>query len=565
MASVHKLFETAIHEEQAGDLAAAAGRYREVLRRRPRHRKALVNLAGVLKAQGQAEQSVACYRKALPLHPRCARTRTNLAAALHDLGRLEEAAAWCREALFLEPDYAPAHNNLGVALATLGRPEEAARSFRRAVGLAPRFPQAHNNLGNALIADGAFEEAVESFRRALHLRPDYADAHDNLGAALQALGRFEDAALSHRRALARQPVRVSAHSNLGNAFRALGAFDEAMASYERALQLNPHFADAHWNRALAELMQGDFEHGWAGYEWRFRAGGARVPPCPQPRWNGGPLEGRTVLVQSEQGVGDEIMFASCLPDLTLLAGRSIVTADPRLVPLFRRSFPEATVLARPEEDGALSEQAGAVDLWVPAGSLPRFLRPSLASFPERMAYLVPDPVEKRRWQDRLAALGSGLKIGLSWRGGKPGKDRRLRSTSLVRWASLVARRGATFLSLQYDLGAGELESLSAAAGVSVAPLDGLDPRANLDGLAAAMAALDLVIAVDSATVHLAGALGVPVWTLLPFAADWRWMTKREDSPWYPTMKLFRQPRPGDWDPVFGAVGRDLERRIGKSD
>jgi hypothetical protein len=309
-------------------------------------------------------------------------------------------------------------------------------------------------------------------------------------------------------------------------------------------------------------MRGDFARGWPEYEWRLKQKKRRRHHFPFPWWNGESLAGKTLLVYAEQGIGDEIFFASCLPEIIARAGHCIVECEPRLAPLFARSFPQATIHGGDRQAG-LGWLTGlpAVDLQVAAGSVLQHLRPDAGSFPSRGAFLSADAQAVAGWRGRLAALGDGLKVGISWRGGRLARQRRERSTRLQQWAALLALPRAHFVNLQYgDCGA-ELDEVRARSGVAIHAWDAPDPLVDMDGFAALVSALDLVISVDNSTVHLAGALGVPTWLLLPQVPEWRWFSGRADSPWYPCVRIFRQPVLGDWDGVMSEAARELRMRL----
>lgn len=453
---------------------------------------------------------------------------------------------------------------LGALQVAQERWEEAEATLRRLLALEPQSAPARNNLGGVLVRTSRFAEAEALFRSVLAERPDFAAAHDNLGAALQAFGRFAEAEEHHRRALSLSPESPAAWSNLGNALRGQERFDEALAAYSDALVRKPGFPLAEWNRALALLLRGDFEQGWRAYHWRVRAGTSRFPRLPWPLWDGKAPRNRRILVYGEQGIGDEIMFASCLPDLAAAGARPLLVCEPRLAPLFARSL--SAVEVHGTRRGADSDVAGieAPDAWLPLGTLPLYFRCRAEDFPSRRAYLAADAESVRSWRARLAALGPGLKVGIAWRGGREGMERLRRSIALTLWSPLGRIADVRLVSLQYGADAGEFDAARRDVGLTVAAFAGLDPLVELDGQAALIAALDLVIAVDSAVVHLAGALGASVWTLLPIPPDWRWMCGRADSPWYPAMRLYRQTSPGDWASVLAHVARDLESLAARS-
>jgi len=469
-------------------------------------------------------------------------------------GRPQETAAGGIEA-------ARSWHGQGLAAIAQGRLDEAEAWLRKAYASAPQDPAIAANLGALLLQSGQFAEAAATLRAALRLKPDSISAHDNLGGALQALGDFAQAEAEHRAALALDPGHAAAWCNLGNALRAQARLEEAIACYARALALKPRWPHAEWNRALAYLLEGDLARGWASYAWRIAAGKVRFPTLPLPLWDGGAPEGRRVLIYGEQGVGDEIMFASCLPDLSAAGAVPVVVCEPRLAPLFARSFPAAEVSGTRRE-GAASETPPPAECWLPAGSLPRLFRGSRDAFPRTPGYLRAEDAATQEFRARLGAAAAGrLAVGIAWRGGREGMERRRRSTTLADWQPLVRIPGVRFVDLQYGDRAHERAESAAAGGLVPEPIDGVDPLSDLDRYAALIAALDLVVAVDSAVVHLAGALGKPVWTLVPIPPDWRWMAQGTESPWYPTARLYRQERPGEWSGVFRRVAADLARLV----
>lgn len=413
---------------------------------------------------------------------------------------------------------------------------------------------AWNNLGSAYTSLEKHEEAIACYESALQIDAANAKAHFNLGNVYKDLGQSTEASACYRRALYVDPGLTEAHINLGVVLQQMGRLEDALASHDRAVEQRPDDAEAHFHRAGTLLLKGDYARGWDEYEWRWRYD-LTPRKFAAPAWHGEDLARETLLVHGEQGVGDEIFFASCIPDVLALSRHCLIECDPRLVPLFARSFPLAEVVARPLSNEDV-ELAG-VTVQTPAGSLPRFVRRTSADFPKRLRYLAACPKKRRDWSGRLAELGHGLKVGISWRGGGKATQLRRRSTALAEWQSVFAVPGVKFVDLQYGTTPAELVE---AAGLLDAPLqhwDDLDPLKDLDGFAALVAELDLVISVDNATVHMAGALGVPVWNLLPFAPTWRWQLGRNETAWYPSMRLLRQSKLGDWGPVFEEVTSHL--------
>jgi len=505
------------------------------------------------RALGRLDDAVACYQQALALQPNFAEAHNNLGLACRQLGRQREATACFEQAVRCQPDFAGTHNNLGVAYQDEGRLDEAADCFRHAVRLLPQFAEAYVNLGGVLQKQGKLDEAVASFQQAVFGRPDYALAHSDLGVALYRLGRMKEALSSFQHALRFNPSFPDAHTNLGGVLLAQGKPEEALACFQQALWHRPDFAEAHRARAYVWLQAGDFERGWPEYEWRCRCPGFAMPPltCPRPAWDGSPLEGRTILLRAEQGLGDTLQFIRYVPLVAQRGGRVIVEAHARLVPLLRTCSGVDQVIAREEDPPPFDVHALLL-------SLPGLLGTTLAAVPADVPYLAVDPALVARWRQELDVV-PGFKVGIVWQGNPMLQLDRLRSVPLTAFAPLAGVEGVNLVSLQVGPGCEQVAALGGR--FPVADLaSGFDP-AGIGDAAAVVQNLDLVITVDTSVAHLAGALSVPVWLALPFAADWRWLVGREDSPWYPTMRLFRQARPGAWGEVFERLAREMRNLL----
>jgi len=450
--------------------------------------------------------------------------------------------------LRLRPGFAEASNNLGLLLVDSGQPGEAIRHIERAIAAREDFAEAHNNLGMALEAAGRVDQAIASLRRALALRPGYAEAHNNLGNALKAAGRFDEAVASYRAALDLRGGYAEAWNNLGLALQDQRRIEDALDSFRRAQAARPGFAEAHWNEALALLLKGDFGAGWPLYEWRWQALGSRrlVRDFAEPRWLGdAPLEGRTLLVHYEQGFGDTLQMLRYVPLLESRGARVVVEVPPSLASL-AASLPGSPLIVA--EGAALPP----FDLQCPLMSLPMAFGTTLATVPARVPYLHAPDAARARWRDRLGAA-SRARIGLAWAGSAGHTSAmRLRTLPLERLLPLL-EAGAEFVSLQKDYPAGERERLLADGRIC----DFSGEIADFADTAALIEQCDLVISVDTAVAHLAGAMAKPVWVLLPAVPDYRWMLDREDSPWYPTMRLFRQGSFGDWVSVLDRLVAEL--------
>jgi tetratricopeptide (TPR) repeat protein len=602
-AAYHSNLGTAL--QASGRMDEAAVSYRNALALKPQMAEAHLNLGALLQTLGKIDEAEARFRQALAIKPDLAEAYVNLGNILLEQGKmqqgnLDEAAACQEKALALKPDSVEAQFNLGNVRQAQGNHEEAVRNYERALALNPNFAEVHSNLGNTLLAQNKLDEAVASYERALALKPEYADACYNLGNARQAQDKLDEAITCYRRALTLKPHLAEAHYNLGNTLHTLERLEEALVSFESALQLRPDYAEAHYNlgctlqdlgkleqalasmakaleiqpeypqarfaHALTQLQLGDFSAGWLNYETRWDSADHHTPrrAYPQPLWKGEKLEAGRLLLWGEQGVGDEIMFAGLIPDALRIGNRIVLDCEPRLQPLFARSFPEIEVISSKESgqpSTAASRHAVPSDFTVhlPTGSLPLLFRRSEDAFAKGTSpYLRPDPIEQTRFR---SAYGEKSRlIGLAWSTTNP-KSGRKRSVDLARLAPLFAQENLRWVSLQY----GDFDTLTKQAAVAQAPLfidRNVDQLADIDRFASQVAAMDLVITIDNSTAHLAGALGIPVWLLLPFASDWRWLQSgaelRSDSPWYPTLRIFRQTQVGDWTPVVTEVQKSLE-------
>jgi tetratricopeptide (TPR) repeat protein len=499
-------------------------------------------------------EALASFDAALGLRPQSAELHSNRGIALRRLQRLPEALASFERAIALQGDLAAAYNNRGLVLQLLGRHGEAAESYRRAIELQPGFAEAHNNLGTAQCELGEPAAALVSCRQALALQPGMRGVHANLGNALRDLGEAEHALAEYELALHESPRDAASHSNRGNALFDLKRIPEAIESYDRAIALDPHHAQAHFNKSLCLLLSGDFEKGLPLYEWRKQLDGARAQPPSGSAWLGQEdIAGRTLLVYADQALGDTIQICRYAKLAEARGARVVLAAQPQLGELLRTLSPAISIVAA---DGAgASDAPGApCDRHCALMSLPLAFRTTPANIPAEASYLSAEPRRVADWGRWLGA--KGLKIGIAWQGSRNRIDIG-RSVPPGMFARLARVPGVRLVSLQKGAAAEELRAAGGEAAVEIprAPFDE-GPQAFLDS-AALMTALDLVITCDTALAHLAGALGRPTWVALKYVPDWRWLLDRDDSPWYPGVRLFRQPRPGDWESVFAAIHREL--------
>jgi tetratricopeptide (TPR) repeat protein len=556
-----KLLRDGIELHQKGMLDQAARLYERALEAEPSDADALHLLGVIAHQRSDHAAAIERIRRAIAINEPNAAYHSNLGVACRSLGRTAEALTALRRALELDPTSPGIRFNLGNALKDASEFREAAEEYRNVLALDPAHAEAWTGLGDALRALGEFAEATRCHVQAIELAPSSAEAHYALGHTLRDEGRLSRAAESFLKAASLRPDFADAHSNLANTYQDLACFPQAQAAFERALRLNREAPAVRFNRALALLRQGDFERGWREYEWRWRHD-AKPRVFSEPEWDTVSDPTRTVLVYSEQGIGDEVMFASCLEEMISRSGRCAIECDQRLLRLFARSFPRATFFPRMGQIDPRDARVPQWDSQIAAGSLPRLLRPRLDSFPQHAGYLVPDPDKVRQWRERYERLAAGLTVGIAWRGGKDPATRRRRSTTLDQWAELFRIPGIAFVNLQYDDCTAEIDQARRELGANLHHWPDADPLGDLDDAAAQIAALDLVISVDNAAVHIAGALNVPVWTLLPFSSDWRWFTDPTASPWYPSVKLFRQraaegPSAERWVEVFATVAEQV--------
>lgn len=538
-----------------GRLDEARAAAERALEQEPRLAEAWFNRGAVQVAQGEAARGIESYRKALELRPAFAEAWSNLGDALGTTGDKPGEIEAYRRAIEIDPQLAPVWSNLGSALLETGRIGEALLACRRATELDPDFAAGWNNLGNALRECGEHEEAVRACESALRLAPGLAEAWSSLGAASHSLGRYEDAIRAHRNAIDIDPGNAHHHFNLGMTLQHCGRSAEAIASLRHALALDPGHAQAHWDLSFALLGSGQLPEGWEEYEWRWRRPNAEAKRYDFTSWDGDASKSRRLLLWGEQGVGDEIMYASMVPELASSSLSVTLETDARLAPLFNRSFPGVTVIPRrdPPTAGPASH-----DCQVPLGSLGRWLRRSFESFPRHRGYLKADRLRAESFRKQLLGDQATRLVGISWKSANK-EFGHLKSNELRDWQGIFRVPHVHFVDLQYGDTAGERTRLEQQPGAHLEHLPDLDLYNDLEGLAALCAACDLVITVSNVTAHVAGALGRPAWLLVPKANGrlWYWFSGRTDSPWYPLMRIFTQQTAGSWREVLDEVAREL--------
>ena len=574
-----------------GAPAAARDVFERVLARTPTDPAAAHGLALALHAQGRAEEARGALARALEANPEHGPALEFAGVLALERGEAAEALVWLERAAEREPDNAGMQSNLGLAYLRAGRIEEAIETLQLAIHHRPELVAARVNLGLAYLEGREWGEAERVFAGALERAPDHAQALVGRARALQALYRLEEAEAAFERAIAIAPSAES-WKRLGQVRSDLGLYAEARAAFEHALAVDPSYApaliqlgivaldlheparaiecferviasgsaladEARWNITCTRLACGDWARAWESYELRWNSPSRKRRPFHFPEWDGGELSGRTLLVYAEQGLGDEIMFASCYPDLLARGARLVLECSPKLERLFARSFPGAVVVGRNQTDAVdWLDEVPRIELQAACGTVASRLRRSAASFPAHAGYLRADPERVAYWRARLEALGPGPKMGISWRGGTAQTRLRLRSVTLADWRPVLETPAATFVSLQYQRDAAdEVAAFGRESGIVIHHWqEAID---DYDETAALVCALDGVVSVCTAIIHLAGALGRPVSIVVPFSPEWPFGLDGPRMAWFPSVRLFRQSVVSHWEDVFAAVRESL--------
>jgi len=480
-----------------------------------------------------------------------------LGNAYAQTGRLDDAIGCLRRSISLNDRIAITHNNLGLIYLHAKRFKHARDCFQNALRLKPDSVATLFNLGNALRATQQLDEAQAAYQSALQLQPDLSGVINNLGITLYEKGELKEAERCLLRSLELAPEQSDAYINITKCYREQRNVTGAENALRTAVGIYPAKPEIHWELSLVLLELGKFDEGWKEYEWRLQGGGLMIRDFPIPTWRGEDISHKSILVSAEQGIGDEIMFASCFPDLIRCAQRVVIDCEPRLAPLFARSFPTAIVhSSKQTESISWVQKAKDLDVHISAGSLPGYFRKSMQAFPEHKGYLVAEIDLVKAWRRRYKEIGPGIKIGISWKGGHISQAKR-RSTAIEDWGPILKSPGIDFINLQYGEVDADIEKARLMHGATIHHWQDSDPLANMDQFAAQIAALDLVISIDNSTVHLAGALGIPAWVLQPFCPDWRWMQQSASSYWYPSVRQFHPDTRGDWEAEINYLAGEL--------
>lgn len=531
--------------------------FQEAIRLMPHNVEAHNNFGNVLRKLGRTDEAMQQYEKAIQIDPGYDAALNNMANLLKKAGKCEEAIAIYKNALKGRPDSAEIHFNLGNALEDAERLEEAIDHYKKAIEIYPEFAGAHNNLGNAYKKINQYVHSDKHYKKAILLQPDFAKAHANLGDLYRKQRNFGDSLKYCRRAVSLDPDFARGYVNAGNTLLDQGCYGEALCEYQKAIDISPDLADAHYNKGLILLLQGKLQRGWEEYEWRFKsreiAKDIGYEENNIPEWDGSRLDGKIILILSEQGMGDHIQFLRYLPLVKERGGRVIFKCRPELIRLFK-DYKGIDVLI---EESSFNETDIKPEVCIQLLSLPRIFKTTVNTIIGDVPYLKVDRQIVDEWKSVIDF--KSLNIGIVWSGSKSHKNDRNRSCTLFDFASLADVSGVRYYGLQKeDTGTGGPELTEGMK------IEDLGKRLNdFYDTSAVIMNMDLIITVDTAVAHLAGALGRPVWTLLPFVPDWRWMLDRNNTPWYPTMRLFRQPGHGDWGSVMKEVVSELKKIVSK--
>jgi tetratricopeptide (TPR) repeat protein len=538
--------------QRLGEYARAETAYARALQLRPQWPEAASSLGSLLQAQGQLDRAAALYEQALATNPHFADAHYNLGTVLKERNRYEEAMDRYRQAIACKPNFPEAHYNLGTLLQKAERLDEAAAAYQEAVRLRPDYALAHNNLGNVYRAQERIGEALACYERALQLEPSSSSVESNLGSLWHQEGQIERAMACYDRAMQVNPDSAEVLNNLGTALEELGREEEALACFDRSAKLAPEVGEARYNRALLHLSRRRFAAGWPDFGAWLECKKYISRDFAVPLWNGEAMPQGTLVVYAEQGFGDTLQLVRYLPQVRRLVKSVVLEVQPPLVPLLRASgFGEVIGGGDPLPPH---------DAHLPLTQLPAVFAATEETMAVGVPYLAAEPALLDKWRARLADL-PGFKIGIAWQGNPKYSGDARRSIPLVEYAPLAAVPGVRLFSLQKGHGVEQLAAVSGQMRIEdLAPeLDGTS-GAFMD-TAAVMQSLDLMITSDTAIAHLAGALGVPTWVALSNHPDWRWFRELDRSPWYPSMRLFRQQRQGDWTELFARMAEELRRVV----
>ena len=546
-AKANSLLKTALDLQLNGKLERAIKGYKEAIAIKPDYADAFLNMGTALADQGKLEEAMEAFSKALAIKPDYASAHNNMGNALKDQGKLAQAIERYKKAIAIKPDYADAFLNIGTALADQGRPDEAIEAYKKALSIKPNYAASYYNMGNALKDQGKMEEAIEAYKKVIIIKPDYVEAFLNMGVALAEIERKDNALEAYHKALAINPHYTRALSNIGVIEADKGNLEAAIKAYNKALAVDPDDAEARHNKSLVLLKNKIFDQGFKENEWRWKTNQKeniyRIDS--KPSWTG--EKNKRVLVWSEQGIGDVVMYSSMIRELHDISSKIVVQCDSRLIPLFQRSFPPDIIYC--SKDQIISKDD--YDFHIPIGSLPLYFRKSLDSFRNSaLGYLKADISQTANFRAQLFNKRMQGLVGLSWRTNSKAQSSKQRNVPLSGIVRALTNKNYRLINLQYGYVADEIKDVKEELGIEIISVDGVDNQNDIDKLAALMSACDMVVTIDNTTAHLSGALGLPTKLMLPAVSNWRWTASDDDSYWYDSIKIYRKSEVHTWESVL---------------
>jgi tetratricopeptide (TPR) repeat protein len=543
-AMVH--YNIGIAHRLKGDLNQSLVSFDRALEIAPTYAEAHSGRGNTLRDQGRLDEAIAEYKRAIQLNQNLPASYANLGAALAEQRQFDSAITTYQHALRLNPKYPEVLANLAAALREIKRFDEAFAAAQAAIQLKPDYAEAHHNLGSILFDQEKFDEAIQSFQKAIDLKPASPLSHNNLALVLDEIGKHDEAIHAARTAVKLQPNYAFGWNTLGNLLVHQGQYQEAKSALHQAIHLQPDYAMAHWNISLIHLLEGDLETGWIEHEWRKQTDiESRPREFPQPEWLGQELNGQTILIHAEQGFGDTIQFIRYIPMVASRGARVLFQCPADLSSLLRHSLKDAEIVSAAD----LPE----FDYHCPLLSLPAIFKTRLDSIPSQTPYLKSPPESSAKWREILNQIPATKRIGFVWAGNPKRKLDRQRSLRLDQLAPLASVPGIQYYSLQKGDSAKQV--INPPPNMNL--IDLTEKLTDFAETAALIDNLDLVITVDTAVAHLAGAMAKPVWVLLGYVPAWRWLLNRAHSPWYPTMRLFRQSEMDNWTTPIAQVKEAL--------
>ena len=543
-----------------GQLDDALRAYKSVIKIQPNHPQAHNNMGNIFKNKGMLEKSINAYRKAIKLKPNYAEAFNNMGSALKDLGKPDEAIEALNQAIKLKPDYAGAYLNLGTTFSDQKFFDNSIEALNRSLSLKPDYAEAFYAKGITLFKKQKFDDALKAFNKAISLQHDYTEAYNQKGLILGYQQKFDEAIKAVKKAISLDVQNPMIHNNFGKILNDLGKPDEAIEALNQAIKLKPDYAGAYLNKSMALLKNQEFEKGFELHEWRWNTDnhGSNFLQSSKPLWNG--QKNKTVFLWAEQGIGDQIMYSSLIPELHKICSKLIVQCDKRLIPLFKRSF---------HKDISYYDKSDTVidtlyDFHISSGSLPRIFRKSLKSFDNtNNGYLFHDKYRTKHLRKALISNRKKILIGISWKTFSTLDDALTRNIKLYEIARAIESPNTQLICLQYGDVADEISELKKKFNIDITTVPEIDNYNDIDDLASLIMACDTVVSTTNATVHLAGALGTDVHVLLPFSSRWIWGLNGSPPSWYKNAFPYRQPKNRNWKFTIESLVTNLKKEAKK--